>query len=199
MRKILLLFSFFIFFLFCSSVWGITGLGIGTRGGMIQNYTYHKLDSLLTQNKDWLKEMPMVGVHLKIGTLRIIQLEGSLEYAWKKKQIVVDQDVKTDFSINDLSFNATAKYMFSFPVIKPYLGAGVGIHRLAYGISNHNLTVPIPQDQSQMGWHGVGGLLLSPPAVPLEFFVEARYTNIPTKDKATHYTTLLAGVTYNLP
>ena len=189
----------FIFLCFSSSAWGITGLGIGIRGGMIQNYAYDKLDLIPTQDKDWLKEMPMVGVHLKIGTLRIIQLEGSLEYAWKKKQIVVDPDIKTDFSINDLSFNATAKYMLSFPVIKPYVGAGVGIHRLAYGISNHSYTVYIPEDQSQMGWHGVGGLVLSPPAVPLEFFVEARYTHIPTKEKVTHYTTILAGVTYNLP
>ncbi|HEX7400678.1 MAG TPA: outer membrane beta-barrel protein [candidate division Zixibacteria bacterium] len=189
----------FIFLCFSSSAWGITGLGIGIRGGMIQNYSYDKLDVIPTQNKDWLKEMPVVGVHLKIGTLRIIQLEGSLEYAWKKKQIVVDPDIKTDFSINDLSFNATAKYMLSFPVIKPYVGAGVGIHRLAYGISNHSYTVYIPEVQSQMGWHGVGGLVLSPPAVPLEFFVEARYTHIPTKEKVTHYTTILAGVTYNLP
>jgi len=189
----------FIFLWFSSSAWGITGLGIGIRGGMIQNYSYDKLDLIPAQNKDWLKEMPMVGVHLKIGTLRIIQLEGSLEYAWKKKQIVLDQNIKADFSINDLSFNATAKYMFSFPVLKPYLGAGVGIHRLAYGISNHTYSVYIPEDQSQMGWHGVGGLVLSPPVFPLEFFVEARYTHIPTKEKVTHFTTILAGVTYNLP
>jgi hypothetical protein len=188
-----------IFLCFSSSAWAITGLGIGIRGGMIQNYTYPNLDKIPTSNKDWLKEMPMLGVHLKIGTLRIIQLEGSLEYAWKKKQIVVDQDVKTDFSINDLSFNATIKYLFSFPIIKPYLGAGVGIHRLAYGISNHSYSVYIPADQSQMGWHGVGGVVLSPPAIPQEFFAEARYTNIPTQGQATHFTTILAGITYNLP
>ena len=192
---------FVVFVILCcsSSAWGITGLGIGIRGGMIQNYSYDELDLIPAQNKDWLKEMPLVGVHLKIGTLRIIHLEGSLEYAWKKKQIVLDQDIKTDFSINDLSFNGTAKYMFSFPVLKPYLGVGVGIHRLAYGISNQAYSIYIPEDQTRMGWHGVGGLVLSAPAFPLELFVEARYTTIPTQDKGTHYTTILAGVTYNLP
>jgi len=204
MKKIFSFFPFFMFLLFSSPVWGITGLGIGIKGGIIQNYKNENIDLIPTQNKDWLKEMPTVGVHLKIGTLPIIQLEASVEYAWKKKEIFLTMPPlerldKADFSINDLSLNGTAKYIFSFPVVKPYIGAGIGIHRLAYGISNDAYSIYIPEDQNRMGVHGVAGILLSPPAFPLEFLAEARYTSIQTKDKSTHYTTILAGLTFNLP
>lgn len=199
MKKCLLLFCFFVCLSLSSKSWGITGLGIGIKGGIIQNYRNDNLNSIPTQNQDWLKEMPMVGLHLKIGTLRIIHLEFSLEYAWKKKEIVLDNSTRADFSVNDLSLNGTAKYLFSFPVLKPYLGAGVGMHRLVYGISKDAYSIYIPEDQNRMGLHGVVGIVLSLPAFPLEFLAEVRYTSIQTKNKSTRYTTLLAGVTYNLP
>lgn len=199
MKKSCLILCMFLFFCLGSEAWGITGLGFGVRGGMIQNYKNDNLNLIPTQNQDWLKDMPMLGAHLKIGTLRIIHLEASVEYAWKKKDIVLEGLTRTEFSVNDLSLNATAKYIFSVPVVKPFLGGGVGIHRLAYGISNEAYSVYVPEDQSKMGIHAVGGLLLSPPASPLEFFAEARYTSIQTDNESTRYTTILAGLTFNLP
>ena len=202
MRKILFLFPLFIFLLFCSPTWGITGLGVGIKGGMIQNYKNDNLNSILSQDQDWLKEMPVVGVHLKIGTLRIIHLEASVEYAWKEKEIVLGDLPRVSFSIHDLSLNGTAKYMFSIPVLKPYLGGGVGIHRLVYRISyeDHSIPLPVmPNDKSRMGFHGVGGFLLSFPAFPMELLAEVRYTSIQTENEPTRYTTFLAGLTFNLP
>jgi hypothetical protein len=176
----------------------ITGLGMGIKGGLIQNYKNSNLNSLPTQ-KNFLKEMSLAGVHLNIGTLRIIHLEASLEYAWKKKEIMLEDKVKADFTINDLSLNGTAKYIFSFPVVKPYVGAGAGLHRLVYKISKGSYSVYLPENQNRLGFHGVGGLLLEFPMLPFEFFGEGRYTVIQTKDKATKYTTILAGLTFNLP
>jgi hypothetical protein len=199
MKRCFFLLCFFTYLFSSSTSWGITGLGIGIKGGLIQNYKNDNLDLIPTQNKDWLKEMPTVGVHLKIGTLRIIHLEASVEYAWKKKHIVLDNQTKADFSINDLSLNGTAKYIFSFPVLKPYLGLGAGIHRLVYGLSYGAYSGYVPDDQNKLGIHGVGGVILSLPVFPLELLAEARYTSIQTKDKSTHYTSLLAGFTYNLP
>jgi hypothetical protein len=197
---------FMLGFLICSflpiQTFAITGLGIGIRGGLIQNYENSNLNSLPTL-KDFLKEMPMVGVHLKIGTLRIIHLESSIEYAWKKKSVTLegpsDAKIKADFTINDFSLNATAKYIFSFPVIKPYAGAGAGLHRLVYKISEGSYSAYLPENQNRLGFHGVGGLLLEFPLLPFELFGEGRYTVIQTKGKATKYTTLLAGLTFNLP
>jgi hypothetical protein len=189
-----------VLFSFSSSAWGITGLGIGIHGGMIQDYTYGNLNSIPAESKDWLENMPTIGAHLKIGTLPIIDAEVSMDYAWKKKEIVLDETIKADFSIHDLSFNGTVKYiLLPIPVVKPYIGAGVGLHRLVYGISNDAYSIYIPDDQNQLGWHVVGGAVLSLPVFPIDFFVEARYTNIPTTGKSTHYTTFLGGVTYNLP
>lgn len=199
MRKTIFLFPFSMFLLFYSPAWGITGLGIGLKGGMIQNYKNDNLDLIPTTNQDWLREMPTVGAHLKIGTLRIIHMEMSLEYAWKKKEIVLDNHAKAEFSINDLSLNGTAKYIFSSPLLKPYVGAGMGMHRLVYGLSHKAYSIYVPEDQNRLGFHGVGGVLLSLPAFPLELLAEARFTSIQTKNKTTRYTTLLGGITFNLP
>jgi len=189
----------FMFLLFCNQAWGVTGLGFGVRGGMISNYKNDNLDIIPTQDKDWLKEMPLFGVHLKIGTLRVVHFEASIEYAWKETEIVLNDFTKTEFSINDLSINATAKYIFAVPVLKPYAGAGLGVHRLVYGISIGEEFIPIPEDQNKIGFHVVGGLLLSFPASPVEFFAEARYTTIQTAGEATRYSTILGGLTFNLP
>jgi opacity protein-like surface antigen len=199
MRKSLFLFGTVVLLWLGSDAWGITGLGIGVRGGMIQNYKNDNLRTIPTGDDDWLKDMPMVGVHLKIGTLRIIHLEASLEYAWKEKEIVLLNLGRADFSISDVSLNGTAKYVYSLPVLKPYVGAGVGIHRLVYGISNDAFSVYLPGGQSKVGYHLVGGFEVSPPAFPLELLAEARYTSIQTDNDPTRYTTLLVGLTYKLP
>jgi opacity protein-like surface antigen len=200
MKKIFPLW-FFLFLFFCNSAWGLTGLGLGIRGGMLQNYKNDNLDTILAMDQDWLKEMPMVGVHLKIGTLRVLHFEVSAEYAWKKKEIrlALDEDtVKTDFSIRHISLNGSAKYIFSVPVVKPYIGGGVGIHNLVYEISYKDYSLPVP-DQSKMGFHALGGVFISTPAFPLEFLVEARYTSIQTENEPTRYTTILAGLTFKFP
>ena len=198
MKKTLTL-CVFLFVLFGNQAWGLTGLGFGVRGGMIQDYKNDNLNLIPTQDQDWLKEMPVVGVHLKIGTLRVVHFEASVEYAWKETEIVLENLTRTEFSVNDLSLNATAKYVYSIPVLKPYLGAGAGIHRLVYGISNEDYSILIPEDQNKMGFHAVGGLLLSFPASPVEFFAEARYTSIQTEGESTRYTTILGGLTFKLP
>ena len=199
MKKLTL---FVLGFVICSfnpiQTFAITGLGIGVRGGLIQNYKNPNLNSLPTQ-KDFLKKMPLAGIHLKIGTLPIIDLEASLEYAWKKKEIILEDTINVDLTVNDFSFNATAKYIFSVPTVKPYVGLGAGYHRMVYKISVENYEGYFPDDESTLGFHGVGGLLLKFPVLPFEFFGEGRYTIVQTKNEATKYTTILAGLTFNLP
>jgi opacity protein-like surface antigen len=199
MKRILFFALLFLWFAIGTDVWGITGLGIGVRGGMLRNYSDDNLDKIPTRDGDWLQDMPMMGAHLSIGTLRIIHLEASVEYAWKKKEIEMENFIKTEFSVKDLSLNATAKYVFSSPLLKPYVGAGAGWHRLAYEISNEAFSAFIPEDQNKFGYHGVGGILFSFPAFPLDLMLEARYTSIQTENEPTKYTTFLGGITYKLP
>ncbi len=199
MKKAIFFLWLICFLLVGSKTWAITGLGLGIKGGLIQNYKNDNLNLIPVDEKDWLEEMPMVGVHLKIGTLRPIHLEASAEYAWREKEIILSDQVKTEFSIKDFSLNGTAKYLLSFPVLKPYVGVGVGIHQLVYGISNEAYSFYVPEDQNRLGFHAVGGVTLSFPAFPLELLAEVRYTSIQTKNEPTHYTTFLAGMTFNLP
>ena len=118
--------------LFFSTSYAITGLGLGVRGGIIQNYQNPGLDAFSSSLS--LERMPFLGAHLKIGTMPLVDVEISAEYAWKKKEILVSigiADLKGDFTVSDISLNATGKYHFlSIPVFKPYVGAGAGFHRL---------------------------------------------------------------------
>ncbi len=198
MKKLLFILGFLVCSIIPVQTLAITGLGIGIRGGLIQNYKNPNLDSF-SKEKDFFKKMSLGGVHLRIGTLRIIHVEASLEYARGKKEVILLGETKADFTLSDLSLNATGKYFFSVPVIKPYVGAGAGLHRVVYDISIDDYHGYFPDNESRLGLHGVGGLLFKFPMFPLELFGEGRYTVLQTKGKATKYTTILAGLTFNLP
>jgi len=203
MKKVLILLG--VLGLFASPVYAITGVGVGVRGGFVSNYTNPGLDNS-TFSLD-LKQMPMFGGHVVLGFLPIIELEGSAEVAWKKKEFAFfDSSIasfsKSDLTLRDFSLNITAKYKFNFfPVVKPYVGAGLGWHWLVYTTSSDSkYIIGVPVDENRLGYHGLVGLALKLPALPLEFFAEGRYTHIMTKQekfdtKATHYTTILGGVT----
>ena len=197
MKKVLILLG--VLGLFASPVYAITGVGVGVRGGFVSNYTNPGLDNS-TFSLD-LKQMPMLGGHVVLGFLPVIELEGSAEVAWKKKEFDI-AGTTGDLTLRDFSLNVTAKYKFNMmPVIKPYIGAGLGWHWLSYSLSlSSGGTIEVPVDENRLGYHGVAGVALKLPALPLEFFAEGRYTHIMTKQekfdtKATHYTTILGGVT----
>ena len=211
MKKVAVIVSALLVIFFCHQAFAITGLGLGIRGGLVSNY-----DNPVTKKMfpDWsLKEMPLLGAHLKIGMLPVIDLEISAEYSWKKKKNIVYEFKPegyldcirqvVDFTIRDLSLNATGKYHLSFPKIRPYIGVGAGIHRILYEISVDTMRVILPENENKLGFHGVAGLSLKLPVLPFELFAEGRYTFINTKQKKfdtkqTHYTILMAGVTFNL-
>jgi opacity protein-like surface antigen len=184
-------------FLF-SQAYAVSGLGIGIRGGLIRNYSNESVNTLLKDSPSSLKDLNMLGGHLKIGTLPVIDLEISAEYSWKKSEVVIGSftgELKTE----DYSLNASAKYLFSVPVIKPYLGGGAGIHRLVYRLSvTEGVDLVVPDNTNKMGWHLLGGVVLKLSPVPFELFAEGRYTSILTSGKSTHYFTYLAGITMNL-
>ena len=196
MKKVLILLGVLV--ILSSPVYAVTGVGIGVRGGLVSNYTNPGLDNSMFSLD--LKQMPMFGGHVVLGFIPVIELEGSAEVAWKKKSFDI-AGTTGDLTLKDFSLNATAKYKFPFPVIKPYIGAGLGWHWLTYSFSLGSAgTVEVPVDENRLGYHGLVGVALKLPALPLEFFAEGRYTHIMTKQekfdtKASHYTTILGGVT----
>jgi opacity protein-like surface antigen len=178
----------------------LTGIGFGIHGGTISAYNNLTLEqSIKTIFNDFTlkKNMPDIGIHLKISTLRIITFDGSFDYGWQK--LAVFQDLKLSYST--LSATACARGSISLGILKPYAGVGVGLYRNAYSISGGQLNYPIvlPADETKVGYLVKGGIELGIPMFPLTPFGEFRYNQIPTSGKATHYYQLLAGITLNLP
>ncbi|MDH4222670.1 MAG: porin family protein [candidate division Zixibacteria bacterium] len=197
MKKVLVLLGLLV--LCASPVYAITGVGIGLRGGFVQNYDNPGIDESPIGLD--LKEMPMLGFHATLGFIPLIELEGSAEMAWKKKEFTYET-VKAEFTVRDLSFNVTAKYKFNLvPAVKPYIGAGLGWHWLGYSVSGDGMAITTPLDENRLGYHGVGGIALRIPALPFELFGEYRYTHIMTKQEeldteGTNFSTILGGITF---
>lgn len=195
MKRLSLILAMALVISWVSSSSAITGLGFGVRGGMVRGYD----DPGLKTNSVDFSNLQMLGAHLKIGTLRIVDLELAAEYSWNdKSNFTVDTIPGVDLTVADIGVYGSAKFGYKFSVLKPYIGGGVGFHRLVYkwtGISSGVL----PDDTNKFGWHALGGVSLKPPIFPLEFFVEGRYTSIQTPGRATNFKTWMAGVTFNLP
>jgi len=197
MKRITVLGTILLFALVNSS-FAITGLGFGIRGGIVAGLENDRLDDFIKgidSSSALSKNMTMIGGHLKIGTLPIIDFELALEYAWKKKEITPE----VDFTISDLGVIGSAKYHLGLPVIKPYVGAGLGLHRMVYSVKGYDVQAAIPERENKLGYHGLVGVRISPPMSPVEFFVEGRYTYITTENKSTKYSAIYAGGTFNLP
>jgi len=184
--------------------YAITGLGFGIHGGQINNYKYDVLNSDLDNIATILglsealkfdENLTVIGAHVKVGTLPILDFYGFIDYAWKKKALTSD----VDFRLSDFSIGADARKKFGTMLIKPYLGAGFAIHRLAYTLETDLVqTLPIPEDQNKMGYHVLVGVELSPPMFPITPYAQYKYSWIPTKDKATKFGLIEAGITFSL-
>ncbi len=190
-----------ILFLAASSSEALTGLGFGLRAGTT------KLEDPNTDES--LDAMTMFGGHLKVGTLPIIDLEASVEYAQKKYDLDIPipgaEDIVGDVTFRTVSLRGSAKYNISPPLspIKPYVGAGLGMHFVSSSVSITGLPYEIPLDtdysETRTGAHALGGLLVSLPLFPLEFFAEGRYGVIFAEGGSTKSTSIYAGVTFKLP
>ncbi len=189
--------------LICSlgSAEALTGLGLGVRAGTTKLEDPNTGESFDT--------MTMFGGHLKIGTLPIIDLEASAEYAQKKYDIVIPipqvEDLGGEVTFRIVSLRASAKYSFSPPLspIKPYVGAGLGMHLMSSTIDlpGTDYVIPLDEDysESKTGAHALGGVLLSFPVLPFEIFAEGRYGVIFTEDESVKATSLYAGLNFKLP
>ncbi len=181
---------------------GLTGIGFGVHGGLISSYNNSTLEqSVKVAFGDFSlpKNMPDLGVHVVISTLRIVTFDGSFDYGWKK--LAVFNGI--DLSYSTLAASACVRTGFSLAILKPYAGAGLGFYRNAYSISGEQLNTPVPimlpADETKVGYLVKAGLELNIPLSPITPFGEFRYNHVPTTGKATHYYQLLAGLTLNLP
>jgi hypothetical protein len=179
----------------------LTGLGFGIRAGTTS------LDDPNTEED--VNGMTMLGAQLKIGTLPIIDLEASAEYAQKKYDLDIPvpgaQDIAGDVTFRLVSLRGSAKYKFPLPLmpIKPYVGAGLAMHFMTstIDIPGTQYTIPLNEDysESKTGAHALAGLLVSIPLFPFEVFAEGRYGIIFVENESVKDRSIYAGLNFKLP
>lgn len=179
---------------------GLSGLGLGVHGGLISGYDNQVLeDSILSQfaSFDMSDKMTDIGAHLKIGTLRVVEFDLNLDYAWKKQEIVSGIDLR----FSDFSITASVRKSIALAALKPYIGVGVGQHWMAYSLElgDQVIGVVLPENESKVGYHFKAGVDLDFPVFPLTPYGEWRYNIIQTTGESTKYTVLLVGITLDLP
>ena len=197
MKKLILIASFV--FLASNSYAGLTGLGIGIHGGIISGYDNPVLESsILSQYTgfDFPDQMTNIGLHINIGTLRIIEFDVSADYAWKKQEVVSGVDLK----FSDFSASGSVRKSIPLAVLKPYAGAGLGIHAMAYSLEIEGLPpVILPDNEAKIGFHFKVGLELNIPIFPITPMVEWKYNVIQTTGESSKYNSINLGLTLDLP
>jgi hypothetical protein len=185
---------------------GLTNIGIGIHGGIISGYDNPVLENSLVEqfaalpipivDLDIPDKMTNIGMHVDIGTLRIIEFDGSLDYAWNKHDLVPGAEL----TFSDISLSGTVKKSFPMAVLKPYAGLGIGIHALAYSLELEGYPgILLPDNETKIGYHFKAGVALNFPLFPLTPFGEWKYNVIQTEDESTKYNSINIGISLDLP
>jgi len=181
---------------------GLTGLGLGVRAGVVANYDNPELSFEEASNMD-INQLSMIGGHMRIASLPIFTYEVIAEYSWHNEDYKV-LGVNVSTKVRDFLLGANVKYVFRIPVVKPYVGGGIATHQMTYefdpplGSILDGPGVVIPEGGPKFGVHGLAGVTLGIPTSPLEFFVEGRIGRISGDDESTRYSAVYGGVTLKL-
>lgn len=200
---------FIAFILLIPHAYGVTGVGFGVHAGRLNNYKYDLLSDSLSRaasvfgwgKSEFENDLTMIGAHIDIATLRVIEIFGYIDYAWKKTVLAPG----FDFRLSDFSYGMGIKKSLLPSVMKPYIGAGVGIHQTAYSFESAMsptdraiLVAIIPDNQANIGYYLNGGIELNFPLFPFKPYGEYKYNWITTRENLTKFGTISIGVTLKL-
>lgn len=116
------------------------------------------------------------------------------EWGWSPENIGTEMLGEYTATFHDIDLAATMKIMIPIGAIplRPYIGGGGGVHIL---FSDADILMQVvneetggnmnidPYDHVHPGLHGVLGLSFEPPAIPISFFGEYRYTKPISSDQ----------------
>jgi opacity protein-like surface antigen len=182
------------------SAGAVTGLEIGIRTGIIENYHQPNL-SIATYDLDRLNQ---IGGQLWFSKLPIVNLVVGADYSWRKRTYTIANQA-FEFQLRDLSVTASVVYPVKLPVVTPYVGAGVGTHSLSYeylraiSLSLADNGVSIPETSTYFGYHGLIGVKADIPVFPVGVFGEARVTRVNAPQDDISFTTWAGGIYLALP
>ena len=190
---------------------GLTGLGFGVHGGIVSGYDNPGLElGVVGGLSDYFGEtieiempddMKNIGGHVIIGTLRVIEFDASIDYSWQKKTLFETAELR----FSDLSISGSVRKSIPLAILKPYVGAGLGMHIMGYTLEADDQVIPLVdpnttvEDESVIGFHFKAGVALDFPVFPLTPFVEWKYNSIKTSDESSKYSQVNLGITLDLP
>lgn len=181
---------------------GLSGIGIGVHGGIVSGYDNPTLENSIIADPlfsgfELSKGMYDIGAHVNIGTLRIIEFDGNIDYAWKKQEVISG----VDLTFSDFSITVAVRKSVTLGVLKPYVGVGAGLHATAFSldVGGQTVGVVLPENESKVGYLAKVGTELNIPLFPLTPYGEWRYNTIQTSGKATKYSSIIFGLTLDLP
>ncbi len=197
MKRLLML---LVLLCFAAPSFALTGVTLGIRGGMVTNYDQ---ETLALPGAD-LADMNLVGGQVKISTLPLFDVLIAGDYAWKNQSQTYGSDV-FELKRHDFVFSATALYPIKLQLVSPYLGGGLSSHTLGFdytrplSLSLEDNDIAVPENESRLGYHLVGGAEIAPPAFPLTFTAEYRLNWIDTPVKVTKYNSISVSANFKLP
>lgn len=195
--------------LLCTLVWllvsvgsagAVTGIEIGIRTGIINNYNQPNL-SLATYDMDRLN---MLGGQIYFSQLPVIDLILTGEYSWRTRTYEIAGE-SMEFKLRDFAVTASVVYPFKVPLITPYIGAGIGTYSLSYeylvpvSLSLDDNGVFIPETSTYFGYHGLVGAKLNLPAFPIGVFLEGRLSRVNAPSDDISFNTWAGGIFLALP
>ncbi len=180
---------------FGDSAQAITGLGFGAKLGEVTEYDNPKLKLADAKFSDF----KAYGVFVKFGS-KSVDVEFGFDWSKDKQEKTLFGE-KVEVEAKDFSTHATAKFVFQFPVLRPFIGGGLAAHRFSYTYSGQlgefdDVTVSIPADETFLGFHIVVGAKLQFGALPFQPFVEGKLSKV-NSNPSTDITVISAGVIFS--
>lgn len=180
---------------FYGSADAITGLGFGAKFGQVTNYDNPNVK--LSDLK--FSDFAAYGVFAKIGS-KSIDLEFGID--WSKdnqKKVLFGEEVEAE--AKDVAFHTTAKFVFQFPVLRPFIGGGIAAHKFSYSYSGElgefeDVTIEIPSNETFFGYHLVVGAKLQLGMLPFQPFVEGKISKV-NSNPATDITVISGGIIFS--
>ncbi len=173
----------------------VTGMGFGAKFGQVTNYDNPSVK--LSDLK--FSDFAAYGVFGKVGS-KSIDVEFGIDWS-KDNQTKVLFGEEVEAEAKNMSFHTTAKFVFQFPVLRPFIGGGIAAHRFSYSYSGElgefeDVTIEIPSDEAYFGYHLVVGAKLQLGALPFQPFVEGKISKV-NSNPSTDITVISGGVVFS--
>jgi opacity protein-like surface antigen len=181
-----------------TNTYALSGLGLGVKAGVLTSYK----NPNLKLDKYKMNDLKFYGAFVKFGGLGI-NLEVGVETFWNKKNLDL-LGSKVEVKARDILLTVTGKFYFKFPIINPFVGAGIGAHKFTYSYSGKlgdysGVEIKIPDDKTYIGYHIVVGAKTAIAVLPFDLFIEGKLGRVSSTGDPTDFTIFSGGVIFNLP